>query len=297
MHPVEPVATAAAADDTSSLIRFRFSAEELVPEKRAVAEGDAHGAIPTDSFLFQSREGTRLDYVTNARQHGVKWYPELNHSVVNVFADTYACWPFRCPRFGCSRPVNCIGCYCYRVSFTRAQWLWTWNLLCLLAHATMAYLCFTACNGNRFGVAVNPNCTATNMEVNVYRFTSNCMCCPSLPTHAPCEHPTVLHTGTSARASGYTMMTKVNDLPVRFDLLAGWFHALSAIFHAFPVIVGPFDRFAFAYWKYAALPSDRTSCMRHAPGNTPFHAAGYSAVRSAMSLGILVPATWLSVFH
>ena len=45
------------------------------------------------------------------------------------------------------------------------------------------------------------------------------------------------------------MGMKDNGMPVRFDLLAGWFFGLSAIFHAFPVITGPFDRFAWAYWK------------------------------------------------
>lgn len=40
-----------------------------------------------------------------------------------------------------------------------------------------------------------------------------------------------------------------NEKPVRFDLITAWFFGLSAIFHAIPVIVGPFDRWAWAYWK------------------------------------------------
>ena len=55
-----------------------------------------------------------------------------------------------------------------------------------------------------------------------------------------------------------------NDDGVRFDLMTGWFFQLSAGAHAFPVIIGPFDRFAFLYWKqldnawawwYAPLPA------------------------------------------
>ena len=34
-----------------------------------------------------------------------------------------------------------------------------------------------------------------------------------------------------------------------FDTLVAWFFVLSAIFHAFPVFVGPFDRYAWLYWK------------------------------------------------
>jgi hypothetical protein len=45
------------------------------------------------------------------------------------------------------------------------------------------------------------------------------------------------------------MTLKDNGLPVRFDVLTAWFFLLSGIFHSFPVVVGPFDRFAFAYWK------------------------------------------------
>ena len=40
-----------------------------------------------------------------------------------------------------------------------------------------------------------------------------------------------------------------NNVPIRFDYLAAWFHGLSALFHAAVVIVGPFDRFAYLYWK------------------------------------------------
>ena len=99
----------------------------------------------------------------------------------------------------------------------------------------MAYLCFTACNGNRFGTIVNSNCTAAGMETNVYRLSGN---------------------WTSQGADGYTMRLIENGMPVRFDYIAGWFFCLSAIFHSFPVFIGPFDRFAFLYWQ----PMDAAFC-------------------------------------
>ena len=40
-----------------------------------------------------------------------------------------------------------------------------------------------------------------------------------------------------------------NGRPVRFDWLAAWFHGVSAMFHAFVLLIGPFDRYAWAYWK------------------------------------------------
>jgi len=209
------------------MVNFKFSAEELGPEERAVAEQG--GPAEIGSLLFQTVEGTRLDYATNAREHGIRWFPELNHSVVNTFADTWACICCRCPRFGCSRPVNCCGFYLYRVSFTRAQWLYTFNLLCFLAHVAMYYLCITACNGNRFGMKVNENCTGADMEVPIWRLTSN---------------------WTSSSADGYTIGAINNGMPVRFDWLAAWFHGLSAMFHAFVLLVGPFDRFAYLYWAH-----------------------------------------------
>ena len=45
------------------------------------------------------------------------------------------------------------------------------------------------------------------------------------------------------------MGTIDNGGSVRFDLLTAWFFQLSALFHAFPVLTGSFDRFAFLYWK------------------------------------------------
>lgn len=155
------------------MLTFKFSTEALEPEKRAAAERG--GPAEVGSLLFQTVEGSRLDYATNAREHGIRWFPELNHSVVTTFADTWACICCRCPRFGCSRPVNCGGFYLYRVSFTRAQWLYAFNLLCFFGHATMYYLCITACDGNRFGTAINTNCTAELMEVPIFRMENNCV--------------------------------------------------------------------------------------------------------------------------
>ena len=56
----------------SGVLSFKFAAEELDQEKREVAEQAQPAEV--GSLLFQSREGTRLDYVTNAREHGIKWF-------------------------------------------------------------------------------------------------------------------------------------------------------------------------------------------------------------------------------
>ena len=168
------------------VISFKFAAEELTPEQEKGAE---FSPAEVGSLLLKTRDGSRLDYITNAREHGIRWFPELNYSVVNVFIDTWACICCRCPRFGCTRPVGiCGGFALYRASFTRAQFLWTFNLVCLLAHGTMFYLCLTACNGNRFGVRINTNCTAEAMLVPIYRATGNCMRPPrsNPPTLVPC---------------------------------------------------------------------------------------------------------------
>ena len=154
----------------SNVISFKFAAEELEPEKREVAKQSQPAEI--GSLLFQTREGTRLDYVTNAREHGIRWFPELQYSVVNAFADTWACVCCRCPRFGCTRPVDCCGFAIYRISYTRAQWLWAFNFICFCAHLAMYYLCITSCNGDRFGTTVNANCTAEQMEVPIFRTRS-----------------------------------------------------------------------------------------------------------------------------
>lgn len=125
------------------------------------------------SLLFQTREGSLLHYVTSAREHGISWLPELQYSVINAFADTWACVPCcRCPCFGSSRPVNVCGFNFYRISFTRAQWLYAFNLICFLAHFTLYFFCITACNGDRFGTKFNTNCTAASMEIKVFRIRS-----------------------------------------------------------------------------------------------------------------------------
>ena len=215
------------------LLSFKFSAEELSPEKAAAAGVDAwesNGSMvtPTESLLFPDMPG-RAGWVTEARQHGIYWFPEIGHSVVNTFADTWACFFCgRCPGLGCTRPVVACGLSFYRMSWTRAQWLWSFNLICHLAHATMAYLCFTACNGTRLGVSINPNCTAEAMSVPIFRLTSK---------------------WENRTADGYSMGTVDNGAPVRFDLITGWFFLLSALFHGLWVVLGPFDRFAFLYWK------------------------------------------------
>jgi len=218
------------------LLNFQFSAEQLKPKEAQHGvefwEKNGHEVpMATESLLFQGRLGERMEYATNARQHGIKWLPEIEHSVVYRFADTWACICCRVPAFGCSRGYNFCGLQLYSVSFTRAQWLWAFNLICFLAHQTMAYLSFTSCNGSRAPFTqerINPNCTAAGMEVPIFRLTS---------------------TWTNRSADGYALAAIDNGMPVRFDYITGWFFQLSAIFHLFPVLLGPFDRFAFLYWE------------------------------------------------
>lgn len=188
--------------------------------------------------------GERTKYVTEARQDGIKWVPDLNYSVINAFADTlpiFCCG--RWARMGCTRAYTCFGITLYRQSFTRAQWLWAINLVCLVVHSVFAWLSFNSCNATRFGQRVNENCTAAGMSIPVQRLYIN---------------------WTSTEANGYGVSLVDNDMPVRIDYLTGWFFLVSAIFHSFAVIVGPFDRFAWLYWKqldnalswwYAQLPT------------------------------------------
>ena len=166
------------------VVGFMFSVEQLSPEKREEAEG--LNQVPTaddiGSLLFRTRDGSGIDTLANARERGISWYPELQYSVVNVFADTWACICCRCPSLGCSMPVKCCGFHLYKLSLTRAQWLWAFNLVCLMAHLAMAYLCITACGGDRFGTVVNSNCTASAMEVPILRMSSNCKNTPLEPS-------------------------------------------------------------------------------------------------------------------
>ena len=61
--------------------------------------------------------------------------------------------------------------------------------------------------------------------------------------------PVCVRAGTNRTADGYSMGTVDNGAPVRFDLITGWFFLLSAFFHGIWVVLGPFDRFAFLYWR------------------------------------------------
>ena len=164
--------------DAGAPFSFRFSTEMLAPERKRVAEYDGPGnasAAEVGSLLFQTTEGSTLDYVTNAREHGLKWFPELRFSVVNAFADTWACVPCcRCKPLGCTRPERICGINFYRISFTRAQWIWAFNVVCFVGHFVMFYLCMTSCNATRFGETINANCTAEKMEVPIFRTRSNC---------------------------------------------------------------------------------------------------------------------------
>lgn len=225
--------------------------------------------------------GDNVQLVYTVVKHSV-----VKHSVINRFEQTWACFCCGCPYFGFTRPVFFCGAFhLYRLSLTRAQWLWGFNLVCFLAHFTMAYLCMTACGGDRFGTTINEHCTAKGMEIPIFRVSSNCKNIPLEHHGMPmllvimahrCLHPDVLLlgsgtckfdqalcdlfgatlktstrpfpcAGTDSGADGYKMTFKENG-SVRFDIAVAWFFIVSAIFHSFPVVFGPHDRFAFAYW-------------------------------------------------
>jgi len=204
-------------------VKFRFSDEQLRGEGTPVAPAEIGGLV--DGGLW----GDRTKWATEARQHGIKWVPDLKYSVINAVSDTWACFCCgRWARLGCTRPSTNFGITLYRQSFTRAQWLWAINFLCLVVHSVFAWLSFNSCNATRFGMRVNENCTATGMSIPVNRFVID---------------------WNSTAANGYTITLVDNGMPVRIDYLTGWFFLISAIFHAFAVIAGPFDRLAPYYWK------------------------------------------------
>lgn len=145
--------------------------------------------------------------------------PTQTYSVVSRTASTFACICCRLSAFGCYKYVECGALRSYSITYTRARWIWGFNVVCLLAHTFMATLCLTACDDQ---------CTPENFQVKIYRMSSN---------------------WTDASADGFMMRLKDNGQPVRFDLLAAWFHILSAIAHGLAVLVGPFTRLEFLYWK------------------------------------------------
>lgn len=224
-------------------VKFRFSSEELRGEPPA----HDRAVAPTEGMLDEGRFGERTEYLTEARRSGISWVPELGYSVITQYASTFSCFCCgRWSRLGCTRPYTLFGCTLYSMGWTRAQWIWLLNLLCLIVHATFAFLCFTSCNSWRFGVHVNQNCTAEGMTVRVQRFAIN---------------------WTDTTANGYAVGLIDNGKPIRFDYLTASFFLLSAIFHGLAVLVGPFDRFAWAYWKQL----DNALCWWYAQLPTPLH--------------------------
>lgn len=103
-------------------------------------------------------------------------------------------------------------CYIERIQLTRAQWLWLLNFVCFLAHQGMAILCYTACNRADM-------CTPEGMTIKTHRIVSN---------------------WTNPGINGYSKEVVENSLPVplRYDILAGSFFQLSALFHGVWVVLG-----------------------------------------------------------
>ena len=153
-----------------TLLDFKFAVEQLTPEKQQASAA----ALPTtediSALLFKSKKTLRLE----ADERDAPRKPEKQYGVVHVFADTSAFFCCRCTRLGFKHSVKFCAFNLYRLSLTRAEWIWVFNLVCLVAHVTMAWLCLTACNGDRFGTRINPECTAFKMSVPLFRAASNC---------------------------------------------------------------------------------------------------------------------------
>jgi hypothetical protein len=106
------------------------------------------------------------------------------------------------------------------------------NAVCLVVHATLAYLTLSSCNGIRFGVRVNPNCTADGMTVSVWRFA----------TQWPQSN------GSAVGIDELTLTLKRNESPIRFDFLSASFFGLSALFHALALVLGSLQATKWLYW-------------------------------------------------
>ena len=122
-----------------------------------------------------------------------------------------------------------LCCRFFKFNATRAQFLWLINAFCLIIHGFMCYLCLTVCSDTPFGVraTTNQTCTKTTMLVPIFRLSG---------------------AWNSSAADGYVVTTKANDMPVRFDLLVASFFGISAVFHGFVVLVGPFEGLSWLYW-------------------------------------------------
>lgn len=235
-------------------VKFRFSSEQLLQRGDAAAAAAAASKEPeaesvaTDGFMDSLFLVDRTKWTTEAGQNGGFHNWMLKYSVVNVFADTWACFCCtRCSRLGCTRPMTICGCTLYRMSWTRAQWIWLLNLLCLVVHSSFAYLSFNSCNTTRFGQRVNEDCTAAGMSIPIYRLAI---------------------TWASTSAGGYEVSLVENNQPIRIDYLTGTFFLLSAVFHGLAVLVGPFELFAPYYWKQLDNALGWW-CVRHPPPSSP----------------------------
>lgn len=163
-------------------VSFAFSQEQLEAthtdaEGRRTLDGVVVGPQPAEGarhaagvggYLTGGRAGRRFEELTDKSQWGVEWVPDFGKSVVFAEADTWAC--FCCGMWsccGCMKSVARLGIRFYRQTWTRAQWIYGSNVLCLLVHVYMAFLSATACGAT--WPSNNENCTATNMTVHIYR--------------------------------------------------------------------------------------------------------------------------------
>ena len=115
------------------MVPSRLRAERLALEEPHDGERDRPTEV--DAFLFCPHAAPPLVQAAEQRPNAAYgWAPDREHSVVHASADTWACVCCRCPGLGCSRAVDCCGFAVYRVSYTRAQWLWAFNFVCFDHH-------------------------------------------------------------------------------------------------------------------------------------------------------------------
>ena len=120
--------------------------------------------------------------------------------------------------------LRCLLCNCCcnpDWNLTRAQIIWFCNFLCAIVHIFWCYQCLSV------GLP-----KGDKMNAEVWRLAPR---------------------WNSTSADGYTASLVSNGKPIRIDLVAGGFFGLSALFHTFVVLIGPFDRFIWIYWRQLDL--------------------------------------------
>ena len=119
------------------------------------------------------------------------------------------------------RWIFCNCCCNPTWTVTRAQWIWLCNFICACVHIYWCYLCLNT------GLP-----KGDKMNASVWRLAPK---------------------WNSTAADGYTAELVDNLKPIRIDLVAAGFFGLSGLFHTLAVLVGPFDRWIWIYWRQLDL--------------------------------------------